>query len=220
MVKVKMGASDREEKERHESEAGRTKMKQETLWRYRNAAVSNMAPADLQPRTWGCPLSFLHHYVSIFSIFLLPFIPLVSFPLFSSAFPTQLFVSALFLFATELHSALLPSLSVLFFPSSSLLLTNGQQLPIAAAEEVQPCVLDQSSTLEPCGSLLMRHNDSRVTFSLQSNVVTVPGSGTDINYFFQHVYISNCYPVYNRAIYSTLAQTLYPQQIHLGPGSR
>lgn len=80
-------------------------------------------------------LSFFSHFLSLFISFciLLP-APFCCFYL-------------LYFLSTELQSSLLSFTPVSFcFLHSSHLLTNTQQLAIAAAEEVQPCVPDQSST--------------------------------------------------------------------------
>lgn len=99
-------------------------------------------------------LSFFSHFLSLFiSFYILLPAPFCCFYL-------------LYFPSTELQSSLLSFTPVFFcFLHSSHLLTNRQQLAIAAAEEVQPCVPDQSSTQKPHGSLLMQHNNSE--FSIQ-----------------------------------------------------
>lgn len=116
----------------------------------------NMAPVDLLPGNWGCPPSFLYYY-SLYLCALLPFPLLVCFLLFSPACRTLLSLFALILSQLSYSQRCFPFYSFLFLLSSSFL-TNGQQLAIAAAEEVQPCVPDQSSTKKPRGSLLMQQN--------------------------------------------------------------
>lgn len=92
-------------------------MKQETVWRCRNVAVLTwrLQTCSLETKAVLPPL-----FITIFSLFVVPFPPLVCFPLFSPACPSQYLYTLylLYFLSTELQSALalLPFTAASSFP--------------------------------------------------------------------------------------------------------